>query len=94
MLCSCVGVQVATTCVSFPLHDVNNFLLGSEEGGVYMGCRHGSKAGVIDAYDGQQLVSALSAHFLFNFSMRCNLDLVCSKQKWDLGVGVRYMFSE
>lgn len=32
---------VAVTSMSFPLGDVNNFVVGSEDGSVYMACRHG-----------------------------------------------------
>ncbi|KAG7253256.1 hypothetical protein CRUP_005071, partial [Coryphaenoides rupestris] len=32
---------VAVTSMSFPLADVNNFVVGSEDGSVYMSCRHG-----------------------------------------------------
>lgn len=44
--------QVASTSLSFPLHDVNNFVVGSEEGVVYSGCRHGGKAGIMEAFEG------------------------------------------
>lgn len=47
-----LSLQVGVTCLSFPIHDVNNFLVGSDEGAAYTGCRHGSKAGIIDAYEG------------------------------------------
>lgn len=33
--------SVAVTSMSFPLGDVNNFVVGSEDGSVYMSCRHG-----------------------------------------------------
>lgn len=45
---------VAVTCVSFPQNDFNNFVIGSEEGAVYGACRHGSKAGITDIYEGHQ----------------------------------------
>ena len=32
---------VAVTSMSFPVGDVNNFVVGSEEGSVYTACRHG-----------------------------------------------------
>uniref|UniRef100_A0A914UR22 Cytoplasmic dynein 1 intermediate chain 2 n=1 Tax=Plectus sambesii TaxID=2011161 RepID=A0A914UR22_9BILA len=55
--------QVASTCLSFPLNDVNNFVVGGEEGTVYTGCRHGSKAGVVDAYDGHYApISGVDCH--------------------------------
>lgn len=33
--------SVAVTSMSFPLGDVNNFVVGSEDGSVYTSCRHG-----------------------------------------------------
>ncbi|MGH0140844.1 UNVERIFIED_CONTAM: hypothetical protein FKN15_004216 [Acipenser sinensis] len=45
---------VAVTCMSFPLGDVNNFVVGSEEGSVYTACRHGSKAGISEIFEGHQ----------------------------------------
>uniref|UniRef100_A0A0K8T3P0 Uncharacterized protein n=2 Tax=Lygus hesperus TaxID=30085 RepID=A0A0K8T3P0_LYGHE len=45
---------IAVTSLDFPYNDVNNFVLGSEEGAVYSACRHGTKAGVTDTYDGHQ----------------------------------------
>ncbi len=35
---------VAATCLSFLHGDVNNFVVGSEEGAVYTACRHGRYA--------------------------------------------------
>lgn len=32
---------VAVTSMAFPLGDVNNFVVGSEDGSVYSACRHG-----------------------------------------------------
>uniref|UniRef100_A0A8C1SZ64 Dynein, cytoplasmic 1, intermediate chain 2a n=1 Tax=Cyprinus carpio TaxID=7962 RepID=A0A8C1SZ64_CYPCA len=34
--------SAAVTSMSFPLGDVNNFVVGSEDGSVYTACRHGS----------------------------------------------------
>lgn len=45
---------VAVTCLDFPHSDVNNFVIGSEEGSAYSACRHGVKAGIVDTYDGHQ----------------------------------------
>jgi dynein intermediate chain len=39
------GKPVAVTSMAFPVGDVNNFIVGSEEGHVYTACRHGSRAG-------------------------------------------------
>lgn len=43
---------VAVTSMSFLAGDVNNFVVGSEDGMVYTACRHGSKAGIIDSFEG------------------------------------------
>lgn len=45
---------VATTCLDFPSSDVNNFVVGSEEGAAYAACRHGAKAGITETFDGHQ----------------------------------------
>lgn len=45
---------VAVSCMSFPLGDYNNFIIGSEEGAVYTACRHGTKAGILDVFEGHQ----------------------------------------
>ncbi|XP_054164371.1 cytoplasmic dynein 1 intermediate chain 2-like isoform X2 [Oppia nitens] len=45
---------VAVSSMSFPLGDYNNFIIGSEEGSVYTACRHGTKAGILDVFDGHQ----------------------------------------
>ncbi|TSM68887.1 Cytoplasmic dynein 1 intermediate chain 2 [Bagarius yarrelli] len=44
--------SVAVTSMSFPLGDVNNFVVGSEDGTVYTSCRHGSKAGISEMFEG------------------------------------------
>lgn len=54
---------IAVTCLAFPQADVNNFIVGSEDGSVYTACRHGSKAGVTETYEGHQgPVTGISAH--------------------------------
>uniref|UniRef100_A0A8C2UM67 Cytoplasmic dynein 1 intermediate chain 2 n=1 Tax=Chinchilla lanigera TaxID=34839 RepID=A0A8C2UM67_CHILA len=45
---------VAVTSMSFPVGDVNNFVVGSEEGSVYTACHHGSKAGIGEMFEGHQ----------------------------------------
>ncbi|XP_071941980.1 cytoplasmic dynein 1 intermediate chain 2-like isoform X2 [Antedon mediterranea] len=45
---------VAVTCMDFPTNDVNNFVVGSEEGAVYNASRHGSKAGINEVFEGHQ----------------------------------------
>ncbi|XP_032800218.1 cytoplasmic dynein 1 intermediate chain 1-like isoform X4 [Petromyzon marinus] len=46
--------SIAVTCMTFPVGDVNNFVVGSEEGSVYTACRHGSKAGISEVFEGHQ----------------------------------------
>ncbi|XP_030219418.1 cytoplasmic dynein 1 intermediate chain 2 isoform X5 [Gadus morhua] len=54
---------VAVTSMAFPLADVNNFVVGSEDGSVYTACRHGSKAGITDVFEGHHgPVTGLSCH--------------------------------
>uniref|UniRef100_A0A4W5Q083 Dynein cytoplasmic 1 intermediate chain 2 n=1 Tax=Hucho hucho TaxID=62062 RepID=A0A4W5Q083_9TELE len=54
---------VAVTSMAFPLGDVNNFVVGSEDGSLYTACRHGSKAGISDVFDGHHgPVTGLSCH--------------------------------
>ncbi|XP_065156918.1 cytoplasmic dynein 1 intermediate chain isoform X19 [Atheta coriaria] len=43
---------VAATCLDFPHSDVNNFVIGGEEGSAFSACRHGSTVGIVDTYDG------------------------------------------
>ncbi|KAK6620428.1 hypothetical protein RUM44_006829 [Polyplax serrata] len=45
---------VAVTALAFPPNDVNNFVIGSEEGDAYQACRHGTKAGVVETYEAHQ----------------------------------------
>ncbi|KAB0351984.1 hypothetical protein FD754_016841 [Muntiacus muntjak] len=45
---------VAVASMSFPVGDVNNFVVGSEEGSVYTACCHGSKAGISEMFEGHQ----------------------------------------
>ncbi|XP_077281796.1 cytoplasmic dynein 1 intermediate chain short wing isoform X5 [Temnothorax americanus] len=54
---------IAATCLAFPHGDVNNFVMGSEDGTVYSACRHGSRAGLTETYEGHQgPVTGVSAH--------------------------------
>lgn len=54
---------VAVTSLAFPTGDVNNFIVGSEEGTVYTACRHGSRAGILDSFEGHSApVTGLSTH--------------------------------
>lgn len=54
---------VAVTSMDFPFGDVNNFVVGSEDGSVYTACRHGSKAGISEVFEGHHgPVTGLSCH--------------------------------
>ncbi|KAI4503639.1 hypothetical protein M0802_001042 [Mischocyttarus mexicanus] len=54
---------IAATCLAFPYGDVNNFVVGSEDGTVYGDCRHGTKAGVVEVFEGHQgPVTGISTH--------------------------------
>ncbi|NXB78441.1 DC1I1 protein, partial [Donacobius atricapilla] len=54
---------VAVTGMAFPTGDVNNFVVGSEEGTVYTACRHGSKAGIGEIFEGHQgPVTGINCH--------------------------------
>jgi len=47
---------VAATCMAFPQpqSDINNLIVGSEEGTIYSAGRHGPRAGIVDTYEGHQ----------------------------------------
>ncbi|XP_061711394.1 cytoplasmic dynein 1 intermediate chain isoform X6 [Cydia pomonella] len=54
---------VAVTAMAFPHADVNNFILGSEDGNIYTGCRHGQRAGVTDMVEGHAgPITGVAAH--------------------------------
>ncbi|XP_057683676.1 cytoplasmic dynein 1 intermediate chain 1 isoform X1 [Corythoichthys intestinalis] len=54
---------VAVTAMAFPTGDVNNYVVGSEEGTVYTASRHGSKAGICEMFEGHQgPVTGISCH--------------------------------
>ncbi|XP_050406389.1 cytoplasmic dynein 1 intermediate chain 2 isoform X13 [Patella vulgata] len=54
---------VAVTSFCFLSGDVNNFVVGAEDCTVYTACRHGSKAGINEAFDGHQgPITAIDAH--------------------------------
>ncbi|KAK7898763.1 hypothetical protein WMY93_019616 [Mugilogobius chulae] len=54
---------VAVTSMAFPTGDVNNYVVGSEEGTVYAASRHGSKAGICEMFEGHQgPVTGISCH--------------------------------
>uniref|UniRef100_A0A1I8JNJ8 WD_REPEATS_REGION domain-containing protein n=1 Tax=Macrostomum lignano TaxID=282301 RepID=A0A1I8JNJ8_9PLAT len=49
---------VPATCLDFAPSDANHFGFGSEDYSMYTGCRHGAKAGIMDALDGHQVRAA------------------------------------
>lgn len=49
--------------MDFPHQDVNNFLVGAEDGSVYSGVRHGQRAGIADTFEG---------HYAFVTSLHCH----------------------
>ncbi|XP_047984282.1 cytoplasmic dynein 1 intermediate chain isoform X7 [Leguminivora glycinivorella] len=54
---------VAVTAMAFPHADVNNFVLGGEDGNIYTGCRHGQRAGVTDMMEGHAgPITGVAAH--------------------------------
>jgi hypothetical protein len=56
------------TSLAFPTGDVNNFIVGSEEGTVYTACRHGSRAGILDSFEGMIWIFLIDkiVYFYFN----------------------------
>ncbi|XP_031627610.1 cytoplasmic dynein 1 intermediate chain isoform X2 [Contarinia nasturtii] len=56
--------SIAITSMAFPKNEINNFVLGSEDGNVYSGCRHGTRPGIVDAYE-RHLgpVTGISTHY-------------------------------
>ncbi|XP_053718353.1 cytoplasmic dynein 1 intermediate chain 1 isoform X5 [Synchiropus splendidus] len=54
---------VAVMSMAFPVGDVNNFVVGSEEGIVYTSSRHGSKVGIFEMFEGHYgPVTGVSCH--------------------------------
>ena len=45
-----VTAPVAVTSLSFPDGEVNSFLVGSEEGAIFQGYRHGTTSGITERY--------------------------------------------
>uniref|UniRef100_A0A182N0U5 Uncharacterized protein n=1 Tax=Anopheles dirus TaxID=7168 RepID=A0A182N0U5_9DIPT len=54
---------ISVTCMAFPHNEVNNFVLGGEDGYVYSASRHGNRSGIGETYE-KHLgpVSGISAH--------------------------------
>ncbi|XP_055840972.1 cytoplasmic dynein 1 intermediate chain isoform X7 [Episyrphus balteatus] len=42
---------IAITCMSFPSNEINNLVMGSEDGNVYSAYRHGIRSGVSEVYE-------------------------------------------
>ncbi|XP_070506190.1 cytoplasmic dynein 1 intermediate chain isoform X2 [Chironomus tepperi] len=42
---------IAVTCMSFLQDEINNFVLGSEDGYVHSASRHGNRSGIIETYE-------------------------------------------
>lgn len=57
--------HVAVTTMGFRPGDVNNFIVGSEEGPVYTATRHGNKSGINEFFEGHfGPVTGLSCHHM------------------------------
>uniref|UniRef100_A0A8D9B8K6 Cytoplasmic dynein 1 intermediate chain n=1 Tax=Cacopsylla melanoneura TaxID=428564 RepID=A0A8D9B8K6_9HEMI len=55
--------NLAVLSLAFPQNDVNNFVVGCEDGNVYSACRHGNKAGNVECYESHEgPVVGLSSH--------------------------------
>ncbi|XP_037028502.1 cytoplasmic dynein 1 intermediate chain isoform X5 [Bradysia coprophila] len=56
--------SIAVTSMAFPNNEINNFILGSEDGCVYSGCRHGTRSGIGESYE-KHLgpVTGVSTHY-------------------------------
>ncbi|XP_050067186.1 cytoplasmic dynein 1 intermediate chain isoform X5 [Anopheles maculipalpis] len=54
---------ISVTCMAFPHNEVNNFMLGGEDGYVYSASRHGNRSGIGETYE-KHLgpVTGISAH--------------------------------
>ncbi|XP_075971214.1 cytoplasmic dynein 1 intermediate chain short wing isoform X2 [Anticarsia gemmatalis] len=70
---------VAVTSMGFPHGDVNNFVLGSEDGNIYTGCLYGQRAGVtecVEAHAGP--ITGVSCHQAAGAVDLSHLYLTCS----------------
>ncbi|CAD7089868.1 unnamed protein product [Hermetia illucens] len=56
--------SIAVTCMAFPNAEINNFVVGSEDGYVYSAYRHGTRAGIGEQYE-RHLgpVTGVSTHY-------------------------------
>uniref|UniRef100_A0A0N5AP20 WD_REPEATS_REGION domain-containing protein n=1 Tax=Syphacia muris TaxID=451379 RepID=A0A0N5AP20_9BILA len=70
---------VACLCMSFLYNDVNNFIVGSEEGAVYTAARHGDKSGIIESFEGHMApVTGVDSHNSTSLVDLSHLFLTCS----------------
>uniref|UniRef100_A0A9J2PC67 Uncharacterized protein n=1 Tax=Ascaris lumbricoides TaxID=6252 RepID=A0A9J2PC67_ASCLU len=71
--------QVTCTSMSFALDDVNNFVVGSEEGNVYTASRHGNKGGINDGFEGHTApITGVDSHKAMGVIDLSHLFLSCS----------------
>lgn len=56
--------SIAVTCMGFEHNDINNFVVGSEDGFMYAACRHGARSGITNTYE-KHLgpVTGISTHY-------------------------------
>lgn len=56
--------SISVTSMAFEHNDINNFVVGSEDGYMYSGCRHGARAGITKIYE-KHLgpVTGISTHY-------------------------------
>ncbi|XP_049694684.1 cytoplasmic dynein 1 intermediate chain isoform X4 [Helicoverpa armigera] len=70
---------VAVTAMGFPHGDVNNFVLGSEDGNIYTGCLYGQRAGVTECVEGHAgPITGVSCHAAAGSVDLSHLYLTCS----------------
>ncbi|KAH9629822.1 hypothetical protein HF086_011472, partial [Spodoptera exigua] len=70
---------VAVTSMGFPHGDVNNFVLGSEDGNIYTGCLYGQRAGVTEMVEGHAgPITGVSCHAAAGSVDLSHLYLTCS----------------
>lgn len=70
---------VAVTSMGFPHGDVNNFVLGSEDGNIYTGCLYGQRAGVTECVEGHAgPITGVSCHAAAGSVDLSHLYLTCS----------------
>jgi len=70
--------------MAFLLNDMNNFVVGSEDGVIYASCRHGNKGGsVVEAFEGHSApVSAVNCHRAVGNALDLSHYFVSSSLDW------------